>query len=93
MVLVGAVTLQEENNNLAEGDDVSRVISSSAYTSLPRGVIYLLFFAVRAFSKRVGRVRFLMRAGRTRFLRFSEKGKKKQSDKGLSTKKKKRSLD
>ena len=27
VVLVGAVTLQEENNNLAEGDDVSRAIS------------------------------------------------------------------
>ena len=27
VVLVGAVTLQEENNNLAEGDDVSREIS------------------------------------------------------------------
>ena len=27
VVLVGAVTLQEENNNLAEGNDVSRAIS------------------------------------------------------------------
>ena len=92
VVLVGAVTLQEENNNLAEGDDVSRAISlKRIYFPTAWCYLFIILRGACVFKAR-RKSKVFLRAWWTRFLRFSEKGKKtsRWADKGLVHQKEKK---
>ena len=86
VVLVGAVTLQEENNNLAEGDDVSRAISlKRIYFPTAWCYLFIILRGACVFkARRKSKGTCLMRGGRKRGFCAFPKKEKKQSDKGLS---------
>ena len=86
VVLVGAVTLQEENNNLAEGNDVSRAISlKRIYFPTAWCYLFIILRGACVFkARRKSKGTCLMRGGRKRGFCAFPKKEKKQSDKGLS---------
>ena len=81
VVLVGAaaVTLKEENNNLAEGDDVSRAISlKRIYFPNAWCYLFIILRGACVFARRKSKNTCLMRGGRKRgFCVFPKKGKKR----------------
>ena len=81
VVLVGAVTLQEENNNLAEGDDVSREISlKRIYFPTAWCYLFIILRGACVFkARRKSKGTCLMRGGRKRevFAFFRKRKKNK----------------
>ena len=77
MVLVGAVTLQEENNNLAEGNDVSRAISlKRIYFPTAWCYLFIILRGACVFkARRKSKVFFTCLTDEV-FAFFQEKGKK-----------------
>ena len=80
VVLVGAVTLQEENNNLAEGDDVSRaILLKRIYFPTAWCYLFIILRGACVFkARRKSKGTCLMRGGRKRgFFAFFRKIKEK----------------
>ena len=81
VVLVGAVTLQEENNNLAEGNDVSRAISlKRIYFPTAWCYLFIILRGACVFkARRKSKVIFTCLMDEV-FAFFHKKGKKTQAD-------------